>query len=64
MFSNVEFKSLSIQEQKDVNGGAICGGLCLFGLGVLLGAAFGVGVVNGYNNAENNDSSNESTDEN
>ncbi len=57
MLSNVEFSSLSLVEQKSVNGGFICAGLCvgiIAGVSFLAGSAFALGVYNGYNEAANN----------
>ncbi len=48
---NLEFQELSKQEATEINGGAICAGLCVgIVIGVVALGAFALGVYNGYQN--------------
>lgn len=45
MTNQIEFRQLSITEQREVNGGAVCGGLCI--TLIVVGTIAAVGLVNG-----------------
>lgn len=45
MTYQIEFRQLSIEEQRNINGGFACGGLCI--AGIVVGAIAVVGLVNG-----------------
>jgi hypothetical protein len=44
MTNSMNFQPLSTQEQMDINGGFVCGGLCVAGF-FLLGTAVTVGIA-------------------
>ena len=47
-YTNVEFQTLTVAEQKQIDGGIVCGGWCIAGVvagGFLLGAAVTAGAI-------------------
>ena len=47
-FNNVEFQTLTVAEQKQVDGGFVCGGLCIAGVvagAFVAGAAVTAGAI-------------------
>lgn len=45
MTHQVQFRQISIEEQREISGGFACGGLCVFG--IVVGAIAVVGLING-----------------
>ena len=43
---------LSLEETEEVNGGFVCGGLCILGIAALAGIIVGTGLAVGYTAAE------------
>ncbi len=46
--NNLEFQELSKQEATEINGGIVCGGLCIGIIAVVAVGALGLGIYNGY----------------